>query len=66
MAGEVTKREVGGDYVPFAYHYNLWKVAWPYAIKGLEEHWTAYIDGKVNREEATRNLISAVGIEAKR
>ncbi len=59
-SGDVAKRALARrgvtDYKPVAYR-GIHERSWPELLPLLEEHWQAYIDGKVTRDEALEKMV---------
>jgi hypothetical protein len=56
--GEVTRRELERTgtpgYMPYVYRYNQLP---PAVLSAFERYWLPYLDGKVAREQALRDLV---------
>jgi len=61
-AGEVVKRQLGPDYVPFAKAQHFWerKPKWSTYLPLLEKHWIPVIDGKATPSEGVKALVAAL------
>ncbi|HEX8172693.1 MAG TPA: hypothetical protein VF824_19305 [Thermoanaerobaculia bacterium] len=60
--GDATRRALaarGTSYTPYAYATGVHKRAWPELLPLLEEHWQAYLDGKLTRDDALAKILTA-------
>jgi hypothetical protein len=46
------------DYQPVAYR-GIHQRSWPELLPLLEEHWQAYIDGRITRDEAFARMLTS-------
>lgn len=63
LTGEVMRQSLnarGVTYEPYAYKTGLFDRAWPQFRAPIERHWRAYIDGRVGRDEAIKEIVAAV------
>lgn len=58
--GEIVKRRLGPEYVPYAARYGLWQRAWPDFEPALRRDWQPYLDGKVDLDTAVRALLAGL------
>jgi hypothetical protein len=55
--GEIVKRRLGKGYVPYATKHDLWSRGWSDFEVALGRHWQPYLEGRVDRATAIRELI---------
>jgi hypothetical protein len=63
LTGEVVRQTLQARniaYEPYLYKTGLFDRAWPQYKSAIETHWKPYVDGKVTRDEAIRNVVSAI------
>ena len=59
-SGEVVKKRLGADYVPYAYRNGLYDRGWGAFRKALEQHWVPYLQGRVTFDAAIRDVVKAL------
>ena len=63
LTGEVVRQtlaERGDAYEPYLYKTGLFDRAWPQFKAAIETYWKPYIDGKLPRDEAIKNVVSEI------
>jgi hypothetical protein len=63
LSGQVVREALaarGVSYEPYLYKTGLFDRAWPHFKPAIETHWKAYVDGKTTRDEAIKNVVSAI------
>jgi hypothetical protein len=66
LTGEVVRQalaERGVAYDPYLYKTGLFDRVWPELRAPIETHWRPYVDGRVPRDVAIRNVVTAVAAE---
>ena len=61
-AGEVVKRQLGPDHVPYAKAQHLWERVpkWSSYLPLLDKHWIPVIDGKATPSDGLKALVAAL------
>jgi hypothetical protein len=63
LTGEVVREALETrniKYEPYLYKTGLFDRAWPQYKAAIETHWKPYVDGKVPRDAAIRNVVAAI------
>ena len=63
MTGEVVRQSLnarGITYEPYLYKTGLFDRAWPQFKAPIEQHWRAYVDGRMTRDDAIKAIVAAV------
>ena len=63
LTGEVVRQALEARniaYEPYLYKTGLFDRAWPQYKSAVETHWKPYVDGRISRNEAIRNVVSAI------
>jgi len=63
LTGEVMRQALNARniaYEPYLYKTGLFDRAWPQFKTPIETHWRRYIDGRVTRDEAIKEIVAAV------
>ena len=63
LTGEVVRQSLnarGITYEPYLYKTGLFDRAWPQFKAPIEQHWRAYIDGRMTRDDAIKAIVAAV------
>lgn len=63
LTGEVMRQALNARniaYEPYLYKTGLFDKAWPQFKAPIETHWRRYIDGRVTRDEAIKEIVAAV------
>jgi hypothetical protein len=61
--GDVVKKELGGNYLPYAYKNGLWTRAWPMYITPLEQDWQPWLDRTTTIDAALEKLVRDVEVK---
>jgi hypothetical protein len=59
-AGELVRRRVGGDYVPYAYAQGVYARGWQAYEAALRVHWRAWLDDTIDYATALDRLATAL------
>jgi hypothetical protein len=63
LTGEVVRQTLEArniKFEPYLYQTGLFDRAWPQYKTAIETHWQPFVDGKVSREAAIKNVVSAI------
>jgi hypothetical protein len=63
LTGEVVRQTLAArniSFEPYLYKTGLFDRAWPQYRSAIETHWRPYVDGKVSRGDAVRNVVTAI------
>jgi hypothetical protein len=63
LTGEVVREALETrniKYEPYLYKTGLFDRAWPQYKAAIETHWKPYVDGKIPRDAAIRNVVAAI------
>jgi hypothetical protein len=63
LTGEVVRQSLNARniaYEPYLYKTGLFDRAWPQFKAPIEQHWRAYVDGRMPRDEAIKAIVAAV------
>jgi hypothetical protein len=59
--GELLRRELGPDYVPYAVQRGLYQGAWGDYRGAIERHWHPYLNGEIGFAAALEQLVGEIG-----
>lgn len=59
--GELLRRELGPDYVPYAVQQGLYQGAWGDYRQAIEKHWHPYLNGDIGLAAALEQLVGEIG-----
>jgi hypothetical protein len=63
LTGEVVRQTLESrniKYEPYLYKTGLFDRAWPQYKAAIETHWKPYVDGKMSRDDAIKNVVAAI------
>lgn len=58
-AGELTRRRLGADYVPYATAQGVWRRGWQKLEAALRVHWQPWLDDQIDLPTAIDRLVAA-------
>ena len=63
LTGEVVRQTLEArniKYEPYLYKTGLFDRAWPQYKAAIETHWKPYVDGKMSRDDAIKNVVASI------